>query len=242
MKRVLNLSSSPTQLILSVHRPAVQLERRRLKTLAGELERAFEEVRARAAQIEERRVQAEMLTAEALEASTSARKEKEITQLRSAQVEQVARLQETERTSTAQARAQSATELSTSRRLKAELTRAVAFQERQARGAAVDSDRFLRRHNGGDMGAGTGVGFNRLGIGGGALHLTQNLLSETTLEPGAEFSGTLILSVGFSCFIHVLSYSKDPVKIFKAHQKYHGNESNDSCFTVFRNVMSVLLS
>ena len=146
-----------------------------------------------------------MLTAEALEASTSARKEKEMVQLRSAQVEQVARSQETERTSTAQARAQSATELSASRRLKAELTRAVAFQERQARGTTVENHRFLRRHNGGDMGAGTGVGFNRLGIGGGTLHLTQDGPPEATLAPGAGFSRTLILFIGVSCFIDVLS-------------------------------------
>lgn len=223
VRRVLYLYLPPTQLfIFSVHRLAVQLERRRLRALAGKLERAFEEVRARAAQTEERRVQAEILTAEALEASTSARKEKEITELRSAQVEQVARLQETERTSTAQARAQSATELSTSRRLKAELTRAIASQERQARGAAVDNDRFLRRHNGGDKGAGTGVGLNRLGISGGALHLTQDLPSETNLEQGAELSGTLIVFIGFSCFFRVLSCPRDPVITFKAHRKYRG--------------------
>lgn len=205
-RRALYLYSPPTPLLLlsahrpAVHCPAVQLERRRLKALAGKLERAFEEVRARATQTEERRVQAEMLTAEALEASTSARKETEIAQLRSAQVEQVARLQETERTSTAQARAQSATELSTSRRLKAELARAVAFQERQARGAAVDSHTYLRRHNGGDKDAGTGVGFNRLGTGGGTLGLP----SEATSEPGEGFSETSFLFYDVSCFINVL--------------------------------------
>lgn len=205
-RRALYLYSPPTPLLLlsthrpAVHCPAVQLERRRLKALAGKLERAFEEVRARATQTEERRVQAEMLTAEALEASTSARKETEIAQLRSAQVEQVARLQETERTSTAQARAQSATELSTSRRLKAELARAVAFQERQARGAAVDSHTYLRRYNGGDKDAGTGVGFNRLGTGGGTLGLP----SEATSEPGEGFSETSFLFYDVSCFINVL--------------------------------------
>lgn len=192
MRYTISTSTPRHLLLLSVYPAAIQLERRRLKAVAGELERAFEEVRTRATQTEERRVQAEMLTAEALKASTSARKEKELVQLRSAEVEQVARLQETERTSTAQARAQSATELSTSRRLKAELARAVALQERQTRGD-VNSYGFVQRQNSGDMGAGTGVGFNRLGIGGGPPHSMQDVPSKTTVEPGA------VSLVAFTC-------------------------------------------
>lgn len=50
-----------------------------------------------------------------------------------AQVEESARRQDEERTIIAQARAQSATELSVSRRLKSELTRAVVAQQNQRR-------------------------------------------------------------------------------------------------------------
>lgn len=46
------------------------------------------------------------------------------------QVEETARRQDADRTSIAQAKAQSATELSTSRRLKSELTRAVSVHQR----------------------------------------------------------------------------------------------------------------
>lgn len=82
-----------------------------------------------------------------------------------------------------QARAQSATELSTSRRLKAELSRAFAAQQRHgARGTPTPADVVLSSHRvplgqhgggvvsdgGGDMGAGSSVGFGGSGFSGGA--------------------------------------------------------------------------
>lgn len=79
-----------------------QLERRRLKTVSGELERAFEEVRTRTEDNEERWREAESMKSVALAASKSAIKEKEAVQLRSVQVEEAARRLEAERTSTAQ--------------------------------------------------------------------------------------------------------------------------------------------
>lgn len=63
-----------------------QMERRRLKAVAGELERAFEEVRARAAETEEHRLEAETARADALKASKDATTEKELAELRVAQV------------------------------------------------------------------------------------------------------------------------------------------------------------
>lgn len=89
----------------------------------------------------------------------------------SGQVEEVARRQDAERTSIAQARAQSATELSTSRRLKADLARAFAVQQRQAKSTAdvpftpFSGRPLLDRHGGGGVGAGVGVGFDRRGFG-----------------------------------------------------------------------------
>lgn len=65
------------------------MERRRLKTVAGELERAFEEVRTRAAETEESRLRADKARTEALEASEAAKKEKGTLQLRCAQVRHV---------------------------------------------------------------------------------------------------------------------------------------------------------
>lgn len=78
------------------------MERRRLKAVAGELERAFEEVRTRAEDTKERWREAESMKSEALTASKAAIKESEAAQLRSVQVEEAARRLEAERTSTAQ--------------------------------------------------------------------------------------------------------------------------------------------
>ncbi|CAN0223461.1 unnamed protein product [Pylaiella littoralis] len=155
-----------------------ELERRRLKAVAGELERAFEEVRTRTEDSNERWREAESMKSEALAASKKAIKEKEATQLRSVQVEEAARRLEAERTSIAQARAQSATELSSTRRLKAELSRAFAFQQRQqAKGMETATDIVLSTRSaslgqhagGGDTGAGLGVGFDRQGFGAGTM-------------------------------------------------------------------------
>lgn len=80
-----------------------------------------------------------------------------------------------------QARAQSATELSTSRRLKAELARAFAAQQRQhARGVGTAADVVLSSRSspldrqyggggGGDTGAGGAIGVGGRGSGGGAV-------------------------------------------------------------------------
>lgn len=77
-----------------------------------------------------------------------------------------------------QARAQSATELSTSRRLKAELARAFAAQQKQqVRGLGTVADMVLssraspldRQHSaGGDVGAGLAIGVEGRGSSGGA--------------------------------------------------------------------------
>lgn len=80
-----------------------QLERRRLKSLSGELERALEEVRTRSEESEERRREAEGIKTEALAASKAAIREREAAQVQSARVEEVARRLEAERTSIAQA-------------------------------------------------------------------------------------------------------------------------------------------
>ncbi|CAM9661664.1 unnamed protein product [Scytosiphon promiscuus] len=148
-----------------------ELERRRLKVLAAELERAFEEVQTRTDDTDQRRREAEEVQIQALASAKAATKEREAAQMRSVQVEEAARRLEAERTSIAQARgrktreeAQSATELSTSRRLKGELSRAVAAQQRrgtkgmQAAADVVLSSRTmpLGRHGGGDGSDGRG--------------------------------------------------------------------------------------
>lgn len=73
-----------------------------MKALSGELERAFEDVRTRSEDSEERRREAEAIKTEALAASKAAAKEREAAQLQSGRVEEVARRLEAERTSIAQ--------------------------------------------------------------------------------------------------------------------------------------------
>lgn len=97
------------QTVISIA-PPTQLERRRLKVLAAELARAFEEVQTRTDDTDERRREAEAVKTEALASAKAATKEREAAQLRSVQVEKVARRLEAERTSVAQARAWQARE------------------------------------------------------------------------------------------------------------------------------------
>ncbi|CAB1113789.1 unnamed protein product [Ectocarpus sp. CCAP 1310/34] len=79
------------------------VERRRLKAVAGELERAFEEVRAKTDESIERQREAEAMKMEALAASKTAAEEREAAQLRSVRTEEAARRLEAERSSIAQA-------------------------------------------------------------------------------------------------------------------------------------------
>lgn len=81
----------------------LQVERRRLKAVAGELERAFEEVRAKTDESIERQREAEAMKMEALAASKTAAEEREEAQLRSVRTEEAARRLEAERSSIAQA-------------------------------------------------------------------------------------------------------------------------------------------
>eukprot|EP00903_Cladosiphon_okamuranus_P008996 g8606.t1 len=190
-----------------------ELERRRLKALSGELERAFEEVRTRSEDSEELRREAEAIKTEALAASKAASQEREAAQLQSARVEEVARRLETERTSIAQARARSATELSTSRRLKAELARAFAAQQRQqARGVGTAADMVLSsrtsplygQHSaggGGDTGAGLAIGVNGRGSGGGAS--VSAMMMMPGVPPGA-ISGQPASGLGLESTSHPL--------------------------------------
>lgn len=62
-----------------------QVDRGRLKSMAAELERAFEEVGIRGAEIEEKRRELENARTQAIESFNEARKEKESLRLRSAQ-------------------------------------------------------------------------------------------------------------------------------------------------------------
>lgn len=111
------------------------------------------------------------------------------------QVEEAARRQDAERTSIAQARAQSATELSTSRRLKAELARAFAAQQRRAAGTfgvrpptPIVSHASLVRHGLRNAGAGIGVGIDRRGFSGegGATVYTASREATTGTRGGGE--------------------------------------------------------
>lgn len=81
-----------------------QVERRRLKAVAGELERAFEEVRAKTDESIERQREAEAMKMEALAVSKTAAAERETAQLRCVRTEEAARRLEAERSSIAQAR------------------------------------------------------------------------------------------------------------------------------------------
>lgn len=111
------------------------------------------------------------------------------------QVEESARRQDAERTSIAQARAQSATELSTSRRLKAELARTFAAQQRRAAGTfdvcpptPIVSHASLVRHGLRDAGVGIGVGLDRRGFSGegGATVSTASREATTGIRGGGE--------------------------------------------------------
>ncbi|CAM9564149.1 unnamed protein product [Ectocarpus sp. 6 AP-2014] len=166
-----------------------EVERRRLKAVAGELERAFEEVRAKTDESIERQREAETMKMEALAASKTAAEEREAAQLRSVRTEEAARRLEAERSSIAQAshnlQAQSATELSTSRRLKAELSRAFAIQQRQqAKGkSAAAADVALSHRNmspGEQAGSGRGGGGDT-GGGGSVVVKMPGLPAEATL-------------------------------------------------------------
>lgn len=67
----------------------LQLKRRRLGVVAGELERALEEVQARSAECEESRLQAERARARAWEESERVGQERESLRRRSVQVIQI---------------------------------------------------------------------------------------------------------------------------------------------------------
>lgn len=106
------------------------------------------------------------------------------------QVEGAARRQESERTSIARARAESATELSTSRRLKSELARTFAIQQRHAKGVLdalpvpFANRPSLGQHGGGDAGAGIGAGVGRRGISKEQAVEIASVPNQVAIGPG----------------------------------------------------------
>lgn len=108
-----------------------------------------------------------------------------------------------------QARAQSATELSTSRRLKAELSRAFAFQQRQqAKGTAAAAGIVLssrtaplgQRGGGGDIGAGIGIGFDGQGLGAEAVGAMLQGLPQEEASGAASTGSVIRLGLVLKCY------------------------------------------